>query len=514
MALNNNFYGRERELRQLKEMWTTPDAELVFVRGRRRVGKSRLLRQLAMNNSAPGGEVFFFSGRVDETDVACRERFARDFDEFIGTPTLMTLRKNLLTWDKILVAVAEQAKVIAAKNGPKMLLVLDEIQWLARRHSGVLGAIKEFWEKTHPVTSVKMILSGSSNRFFAAQVDHAEGVLRGLRTKGDLVVPPFSLEEVAAYYFPNWTKEQVALIYMLVGGVPYYLEQIKDIGNFLRSLNTAMFTSQSIFIDEIDAVLKIETTGKGALENVKRVLGALGQDGSTEARIVANTGLSQSNVHDIIARAESFGIVKERLPFGIKRAKKQDVRYYMDDFYLNSYFQILLPMASRIQGNTKNGMLINHVITSFEGFYVGDFSGKAFELLLLRLLESGACDASKRGAPIFQLMNLGEETYEVGTYWVQNQTQIDIMVSCGADRQVRVLEAKWKGSAMSSVETAELVKAVMKKPFPLPNSTWTRRNFLILSQGSSSTGLDCARDAGVEVISLEQLFGHATCVGR
>ena len=62
------------------------------------------------------------------------------------------------------------------------------------------------------------------------------------------------------------------------------------------------------------------------------------------------------------------------------------------------------------------------------------------------------------------------------------------LTSCDADRQVRVLEAKWQGSAMSSVETAELVKAVMKKPFPLPNS----------------------RDAGVEIISLEQLFGHAT----
>ncbi len=510
MALNNNFFGRQRELRQLKEIWSTPGADLVFVRGRRRIGKSRLLRQLAMNTGSPTDKAFFFSGRVDESDAACRERFARDFDEFIGAPTLMTLRKNLLSWDKILIAVAEQAKAIAAKSGPKMLFVIDEIQWLAKRHSGVLGAIKEFWEKTHPIIPIKIVLSGSSNRFFAAQVDHAEGVLRGLRTKGDLVVAPFSLEEVGLYYFPNWTKEQVALIYMLVGGVPYYLEQIKDSGNFLRSLNTAMFTSQSIFIDEIDAVLKIETAGKGALENVKRVLSALGQDGSTEARIAATTGLGQSSVHDIIARIESFGIVKERLPFGVKRTKKQDVRYYMDDFYLNTYFQILLPMLPRIQGNINNAMLINHVITSVDGFYIGDFSGRAFELLLLQFLESGAYDVSKRVAPIFKLMNLGEETYEVGTYWMHNQTQIDIVVSCDADRQVRILEAKWKGIATSGAETAELVQAVTKKSFPLPNNSWTRRNFLILSKGSSSPGLDRAREAGVEIISLEQIFGDAT----
>jgi hypothetical protein len=508
VSVTGEFFGRKRELKQLRAIWDKPAADLVFIRGRRRVGKSRLLRHLAADEHKPGGRAFFFTGRVDETDVACRERFARDFDAFTGKSSLTSLRRSALSWDRILTEVSRHAAELSAQAGPKLLLIIDEIQWLAKRHSGVLGALKEFWEKTHPVTPIKVLISGSSNRFFAASVDHSEGVLRGLRTKGDVVVSPFNLAEVAAYYFPTWTREQVALVYMLLGGVPYYLEQLSDTSNFLRSLNNALFSSQSIFLGEIDAVLKVETAGKGALENVKRVLAALGQDGSTEARIAETTGLGQTSIHDILGRIESYGIVRERLPFGAKRERKRDVRYYMDDFYLNTYFQILRPLMPRIQSNTSGGMLVKEVITSAEGYYIGDFSGKAFELLVMHVLNAGIADTAARDAPIFRILELGDATFEVATYWEHGQTQIDILVSCDDDRQVRVLEAKWKASTLTAAETGVFIKAVAEKTFPLPSKTWSRRNLLILSNGLSPNGMERAMEAHVGVLKLEHLFGE------
>lgn len=497
------FFGREREIQTLHQIWQSKDAELVFVRGRRRVGKSRLLKHFTQLDTRKQKKTLIFSGRVDESDLACRSRLARSFDELTGVENLSRIRSRLLTWDLIFAEIGKYAQQIASIGKAKLLLVFDEIQWLAKRHSGILGSFKEFWEDIHLKTPLMIVMSGSSNRFFATQVDHAEGVLRGLRTAADIVVQPFSLPEVGKYYFPKWTHTQVALIYMLLGGVPYYLEQIPTGDNFLRSLNDALFSSRSIFLNEIDSVLKIETSGKGALENVKRVLSAMGQDGSTESQIAKITGISQANVHEILGRLEAYGFVAERPLLGVKRANKHDVRYYMEDFYLNTYFQIFAPAANTIADNVKSGMLINKFIRSLNGYYIENFSGKAFELLILQVLRAGIANSDNRQAKIFELLNLKTGSYEVGTYWQTGQTQIDIVVACAEDRQMRLIEAKWKGSKISTPECQDLAQEIKNKSLPLPNTTWTTSYHLVVSSGFAQSP-NLAAD--VQIISLDELF--------
>ncbi len=501
---SKTFFGREREIESLNNIWHLNNAQLVFVRGRRRVGKSRLLKQFAQISDQPQKKVMIFPGRVDESDLLCRTRIARLFDELIGAENLSRFRRNLLTWDLIFGEIGKYARELAANGHIKLLLVFDEIQWLAKRHSGILGAFKEFWEEIHLHTPIMIVISGSSNRFFASQVDHAEGVLRGLRTVGDILVQPFSLPEVAHYYFPKWTHEQVALVYMFLGGVPYYLEQIVLNDNFLRSVNDSLFSSRSIFLNEIDSVLKIETTGKGALANVKRVLSALGQDGSTESQTAKTTGISQANVHEILGRLETFGFVTERPLLGVKRANKHDVRYYMDDFYLNSYFQIFLPAADAIHDNVKNGLLINKFIRSNNGYYIENFSGKAFELLIFHVLRAGIGNNDNRRANIFNILDLKNVSYEVGTFWKTGQTQIDIVVSCAEDRHIRLIEAKWKGGKIDTTEFNNLVLQLKNKPFDLPNKTWGISHYIAVSGGVSRSQ---NQSSNAPLICLEDLFG-------
>ncbi|MBF0443853.1 MAG: hypothetical protein HQK54_18235 [Oligoflexales bacterium] len=387
-----------------------------------------------------------------------------------------------------------------------MLIVLDEIQWIAKRQSGILGALKEFWERVHHASRIKLILSGSSNRFFASDVDHPEGVLRGLRTRGDLTLPPFTLSEVKQYYFPHWGCEEVALVYMMVGGIPYYLENITANAPFLRALNTAFFTPDSIFLDEIDAMLRIETTGEGAVQNVKRVMSALGYDGRPAVKIEERTGLGCTSVHGILARLESYGLIKSRKPCGGNRQNRAGVRYYMDDFYLNTYFSLLEPLSQRIRSNRKQGMLVNDVIQSKTGYFIRDFTGNAFELLLKRVLEAGVYDVSARSIGIFKALGVGDSNIEISTYYIPEETQIDLLLTCHDCRQICVIEAKWKASAVDRQECLAFVQSVTNKPYPLPGKNWHRRNFLALSNGATPEGLNVASENQVVVITLKDLF--------
>ncbi len=501
----NNFYGREAELKRLHEIWSTQGAELIFVRGRRRIGKSELLRELTKEHSGAGGRAFRFSGRVDETDALCRERFAKAWMEFTKNLFLKKLRRDALTWDFLLRELENEATKPHISQLP-LLVAFDEIQWLAKKHSGILGCIKEFWERIHKKINIKLLLSGSSNRFFAAEVDHSEGVLRGLRTKGDLWVHPFTLDEVSRYYFPKWNAEQIVFLYMMFGGVPYYLDRFDASKPFLRAINDAAFTDDSIFLDEVDAILEVESTGEGAILNVKRVLGSLGQSGKTAAGIEKVTGIASPHVHQILNRLESYGLIKELIPFGEKKRNKAGVRYHMDDFFLNTYFQILEPMSAKIRDNSRKGMPLNDLLSSDNGYYILNFTGKAFELLVTNILNAGATNTSHRKALLFSKLQLGSSSFQVGTFWTPNQTQIDIVISCNDDRQVRILEAKWKGSAVGLSEGEEFLEALESKAYPLPRDNWSKKLFLVLSGGATDACKKMARDRDISIITLDDLF--------
>ena len=502
----DNFFGRKSELKDLQTIWDSTESEFVFVRGRRRIGKSELLREFVRRRLESPSRAFMFTGRVDEADAACRERWAQSWDLMFPSSKLYELRRDYLTWDRIFSEIAKVSTEHFKSDTNQFLIVIDEVQWLAKKQSGVLGALKEFWEQGQKSSRLKVFLSGSSNRFFSAEVDHADGVLRGLRTKGDLWITPFTLGEVRHYYFSKWSEEQVALLYMMVGGVPYYLERFDGNESFIHSVNASVFTPASIFLDEIDAVLKLEVTGEGALDNVKNVLGILGQDGRDEKGIADVTGISVANVHSILGRLQSYGLIQKRVPFGVQKKNNSGIRYFADDFFINFYFQIISPNAAKIRGNKTNGLLFKQVIASQSGYYIPNFSGKAFELLIYNLLRAAAGDTSKRTCRLFQHLKLYDSGYNVGTYWQSQKIQIDIVVSSTEDRVMRIIEAKWKSSSLTSAEAKIFVETLVKKEIPVPRTDWQVRRFLAISCESDKSLQKLANQNDVAIVQLSDLF--------
>lgn len=98
---------------------------------------------------------------------------------------------------------------------------------------------------------------------------------------------------------------------------------------------------------------------------------------------------------------------------------------------------------------------------------------------------------------------MGIGSYEVGTYWQTGQTQIDIVVACAEDRQMRLIEAKWKGSKISTQECQDLAQELKNKTLPLPNTTWMTSYHLVVSSGVAQSP---KLAADVQIISLDELF--------
>jgi hypothetical protein len=175
----------------------------------------------------------------------------------------------------------------------------------------------------------------------------------------------------------------------------------------------------------------------------------------------------------------------------------EGVRYYMKDFFLNFYYQILAPLSYKIKNNGSGLIFPQTSSLSQSGYFIPDFSGLAFELLVRVMLENRI----GIGAPFFTKMMLKDDRYQVLDYW-DNTTQIDIIIECPGDRISRVVECKWGKCESSWIHS-------LKAKSYTPPVGYSRMDVLVMGNKSPESFEARAARAGVTVISMEDYFNYA-----
>lgn len=487
-----HFFGREVEFNALEDFAGGTKAGFTCVRGRRRVGKSWLLREFQERHK---GFCFYFTGAADESAEKAQKRFIAEWCTATKQNSLREIHPDYINWGRLFGEITR----LASQRKKTTLLLFDEVQWLAKGMSGFAGALKEAWLDWEKIRTIKVVVCGSSNKFFHAQSHGDEKVLRGLKTRASIWVEPFTLSEAKKYFLHPWSLEEICLTYMMLGGIPYYLSQIDKNQGFIHAINSALFLQKSIFEDEVDEILSLEFNNRG-IKTVKSILSVLGQDGTTQDLIQKKTGLSASSVSETLDKLIDYGLVFAKIAAHTRPTRHgAGVRYFMKDFFLNFYFQILSPLKQRISENTK-GLLFPHAcLASKKGWYIPNFSGKAFELLVRSVLESPFL--FKR-ALLFDKMQLRDHDYEVTTYW-DKTTEVDLIVEHAHDRISRLIECKW---VSGPVDLDSLVTEALSKNYTPPPG-FTKKHFLCLSQNTTSALREKALSRGVSIIGLEELVG-------
>ena len=486
------FFGRNDELERLESFLSKKEAGFLMVRGRRRIGKSWLLTEFGKKVGA-----FYFLGEQDRSSRDLMRKMAQDWQSFSGDDSVAIIRVSDLSWKRLFVAMANYCRQRPEKSH---LFIFDEIQWIAKRKSGFVGQLKEAWVELEKLGNVKIIICGSSQRFFTQKTASETSVLHRMRTVADLWVRPFSLGEIRQHYFPKWSEEQICLVFMMTGGVPYYLERIPRSGNFIRCLNEAFFVRDSIFLDEFREVLNLEFT-KESSTTAEKLMASLGQVGSTLEGMREKSGIqSESTVRSMVEQLLEFGLVAEKRCAGTQKGNRRGSRFYLKDPFLNFYFQILRPLAPKVRKNTKTNLFAG-VLSSKQGYYIENFSGKAFELLTEWVLEQKLSSSGQE--PILEKLALADEEFAVGHYWENGKTQVDLLIEQGEDRETRILELKWI-SKKAGVKSGYLDEVKGKKYSP-PKG-WSVSHHLLLSQAATEPFQKMAAEEEVQILGLEDLF--------
>lgn len=365
----SNFVGRKRELKRLNLLFSQNRSSIVVIKGRRRIGKSRLVSEFSKLKAC---RFLTFTGLDPTQDVNPQQQL----DHFANQLCLQLSIPNVTfnDWND-----AFNTLTYHLNESPTVIL-LDEISWLGDKDPTFVGKLKAWWDqKISLKTNIMIILCGSVSTWIEENIINSTALFG--RISLILTLDPFSLPESYEYLRRRGYKGSIYDIYKILaitGGVPWYLEQIDPQQMALQNIKQLCFTAGGLLVDEFNRIMNDLFTKKGGV--YKKILEALkdGAKNQFDIRRSINYGnsgtISMYMEHLIIS-----GFVKRHAQWSLKtgRLGKQSL-YSICDPYIRFYLKYIQPRLQQITDNKLESL----DIATLPGF--DTMLGLQIEILLLQ----------------------------------------------------------------------------------------------------------------------------------
>ena len=300
--------GREKEQRRLREMADSGEAEFVAVYGRRRVGKTYLVRE-----TFDGDFTFCHSGMARVGMVRQLQAFRSSLKEWghVNCP-------RLTNW---IDAFDELKQVVKSSRQPRKILFIDEMPWMDTPKSGFVPALENFWNGWASARKdVMLVVCGSATSWIIDKVLKNKGGLHG-RVTEQIPLEPFTLRECELYAQSrglDYTRRMVMECYMVLGGIPYYWRMLRRGMSPAQNFDELLFTPQGRLRGEFDELYASLFRRKEPYVKIVSALGAK-PEGLNRDALIALAGLSDGGrTGRYLDELESCGFIRKSHVIGHK----------------------------------------------------------------------------------------------------------------------------------------------------------------------------------------------------
>lgn len=436
-----DFQGRERELELLDDAWRGSQSAFIPIYGRRRVGKSALILKLL---SRRGG--LYFVGKQAPAALQIRE-FLEVGARAVAEPLLANL--EVTGWAQAL------ETVVSRWRGPgKLILALDEFQWMAQESPELPSILQELWDRNwRPSGQVMLIVCGSYIGFMEREVLGQKSPLFGRRT-ANIHLRPFGYRE-ARQFHPNYSLTDVARCYFVCGGIPQYLLSFDQAASFEVNVQNQLLSEFAALHSEPDFLLREELRD---LHNYYAILTALAAGSAPSAEVARRTGVPERSVGYYLNQLVELGYVRRRYPLTDGPPVARHIRFILEDPLLRFWFRFIFPQRSLLAQLGPQKTFHQLVKPNLDSYFGNCFKALCREALATLYIREGVNAA-----------------FEIGEYW-DKQTQIDV-VGKRQDNWTDLGECKWGRTDSLANLTAELEQRVLAYP-NARNATIGRRLFV------------------------------------
>jgi hypothetical protein len=419
-----SFVGRERELEILRGELATVGrgtGRFIWMRGRRRVGKSRLVEEFLRQTGVR--HLFFQAPRREPT--AALARFATTLVESdLPAGELVSSGASFDSWPAAL-RLATQG---ASARDP-IAIVVDELPYLVEQDPGFPADLQTAWDRHLEKQPVLLIGVGSDVRMMKTLTEYP-AELHGRPTR-ELAVRPLAPAELAS--FARTSSAQSFDRYLVVGGFPQLVDSWPTGATRRQFLEGALADSSTQFVTNALRILSAEFERES---QARWVLDAIGAGERTNTNIARASGIaSDSSLSAALKLLVAKGVVTEDLPYAAPPGRKNK-RYSVSDPYLRFWLRFVGPGLDEIDRG-RGDLLVERIErdwTTYRGLAVEPLVRDSIERLLLGPAYAGGLGGAR----------------VVGSYWTRNNAvQVDLVGAADPDPDevAFIGSIKWRENA-------------------------------------------------------------------
>jgi len=408
------FYDRTEELTALETAFESGDHDFYVVYGRRRVGKTALLKQFCADRP----HIYYLAAQ--EAQVRQREKFVEKLAEYFGDRV-----PRINGWD-------EAFDYLGEKLGQERLtVVVDEFPYLVEENDSLPSYLQSFVDEQLQETDSMLVVCGSSVSTMESEVLGHESPLYGRRT-GQIDLQPFSFR--AARDLIEYGLEDAIRSFAVTGGTPMYLTCFDYDQPLEANVRSNLLSPTAVLYNEPEFLLRTELRSPARYMSI---LEAVATGHTTPNEISGVTGLDSGPLSKYLQTLRRLRLIGREVPVTASAKQSKRSRYRVTDEFLRFWFRFVEPNRSSIEEipgvvyrNTIEPNLSDHVAATFE-----------------RVCREAVWEAIRRGS-------LGPYS-EVGRWWY-GEDEIDIVgLSPDTDR-ILLAECKWTNAPVGHTLVSQL----------------------------------------------------------
>ncbi|MBN1892201.1 MAG: ATP-binding protein [Clostridiales bacterium] len=453
------FVGRKKELELLNRQYDSGDFEFTVVYGRRRVGKTELIKHFARGKNS----IYYMSLESNaQTNLEFLSRSVHRKD------AKMSALAPFLRFDSLFDYLAEISR------DKRLIFIIDEYPYLAQAVPEISSLIQKYCDHVWKETKLHLILCGSSMSFMENQILGEKSPLYGRRT-AQIRLKAFNYFETEEFLRPM-PKEDIAVLHSATGGVAEYLNYVDKKSDLENNLISMFFSDSGRLYEEPMNYLKQELREPKVYNEI---LNAVANGASKNNEIASRVRLQSGALNRYLDSLIELGIIARKFPIGSSSPRK--TIYRISDGLFRFWYRFVFPNMSAIELGTGKRLYRDYIEKN-----ISKFMGESFEHICMDHFDR----MNERG-------ELPVLVTQRGRWWGNNPTakreeEIDL-VGFGGDTTI-FSEVKWTQEKVD----LQVIRGLIDKSALIPSK---KRHYLFFSKNGFTRGaLEYAQ--GEENISL------------
>lgn len=353
----NKFIDRESELKQLHELYQRDqNGTLVILYGRRRLGKTTLLKQFSQNIPY----CYFMADRAGEESL--KQSIAISMASALDEPILQSV--SYPSWYDLFAAFDK-----FRPREKKFLLIFDEYQYLCQVQPAFSSFIQKWWDEHWQNENIMLVLCGSVTSMMYKETMAQNAPLYG-RASAQFLLRPLSYQYIRDF-LPTFSDNELVEMFSLGGGIPRYLELLSKYQNFSEALRKLVLTPSGILYQEARHLLHEEITTPNTCWSI---LNGLGNGTGRISDLAGCINLPANQLTRYIELLRDLFLVHREVPILEKNPRQSKKGFYqVSDPFLRLWFGAIYPYESFLEFGDQdqiqerlNPLIENHISHCFE----------------------------------------------------------------------------------------------------------------------------------------------------